>query len=91
MAISKLKNGEACGRDTIPAELSKWEEKCSRRSFQKYGRKRSYHINGNLAYIQLIRKGMMIMCDNRADILPYKIYSVPVTGLGVAQRMGRGI
>jgi hypothetical protein len=52
MAISKLKNGEATGYDNIPAELIKWEEKGSTRSFmnpfQKYGRKRSYHMSGNL-------------------------------------------
>ena len=48
-----LKNGEAIEHDTFPAELIKWEEKGPRRSFmnpfKKYGRKRSYHMSGNLA------------------------------------------
>jgi len=63
MAISKLKNRKATGNDQIPAELIKsgrWGS--SRRSFinlyKKYGRKRSYHMSGNMArYVQFKRKG----------------------------------
>ena len=47
MVTGKLQNGKATGHDQILAKLIKWEEKGSRKSFmnsfQRHGRKRSYH------------------------------------------------
>ena len=55
MEIRKLKNGKATGNDQNPVKLIKgagWGGS-SRRSFtnlfKKYGRKRSYHVSGNMA------------------------------------------
>jgi len=53
MVTSKLKNRKETGHDQIPATLIKEEEKSSIKSFvnsfKKYGRKRSYHMIGNMA------------------------------------------
>jgi hypothetical protein len=51
MATSQLKNGKATSHDKIPTTLIKEEN--SRmyfmNSFQAYGRKRPYHMIGNMA------------------------------------------
>jgi hypothetical protein len=55
MAVSKLKNRKATGRDQIPASLIKEGGKELKKAncehqLKKYRRKKSYHMSGNMAY-----------------------------------------
>jgi hypothetical protein len=45
--------------------------------FQKYGRKRSYHMSGNIAlYVQFIRQDVMMSDNNRTVTLLCTTYRI---------------